>query len=60
MIILDVVDKYPESEEAFRKLDPLTGGCVMCENLFDDLDEFLKKYNVNKQEFLASFGRESL
>lgn len=56
MIILDFLDKHPESEESFRRLDDITGDCVLCTHIFDDMDEFFKKYNIDKGEFLNSFN----
>lgn len=55
MTILDIVDKYPESEEIFRSLDEITGDCVLCAHLFEDIDEFCKKYNIDKESEFGEF-----
>ena len=37
MIILNIVEDYPKTEEVFRSYDKIAGKCTMCHNLFDSL-----------------------
>ena len=53
MTILDVLEQYPETEEKFRALDRVTGDCVLCRHLFDDFENFLEHYHIDRDYFSA-------
>ncbi|WDC83438.1 disulfide oxidoreductase [Caloramator sp. mosi_1] len=47
MIILDIVEKYPETEDVFHMYDEAAGTCILCSNLFDSLENALNKYGLD-------------
>ena len=51
-IILDIVEKYPESEKFFNEYNDLIGKCLMCSYLFESLDEIAKKEEIEINEFV--------
>lgn len=57
MIVLDIVEKYPETEDVFHKFDDLAGVCILCSNLFDSIDEVSSKYNINLDKFLQQLNK---
>ncbi|MBP1925095.1 UTP-glucose-1-phosphate uridylyltransferase [Sedimentibacter acidaminivorans] len=52
MTILDIVEKYPKTEEIFKSYDKLVGKCVLCNNLFDSLDSFTADNNIDLQDLI--------
>lgn len=52
MTILDIVDKYPKTEDIFRSYDQLIGKCVLCNNLFDSLDDFTAENSIDLQDLI--------
>ena len=52
MIVLDIVEKHPETETVFREYDPITGICILCYHLFDSIETIEKAYDLNSDEFV--------
>ena len=52
MIILNIVEDYPKTEEVFRFYDKIAGKCTMCHNLFDSLEEFADMYEINLDDLV--------
>jgi hypothetical protein len=50
--ILDIVDRYPQTEAVFRKYDRQAGVCLCCQALFDSLGETAEKYNLSLEILL--------
>ena len=50
--ILDIISKYPETEDIFRSYDEHAGKCVLCNNLFDTLEKFTAEYDVDLEELI--------
>ena len=50
MTILDLVDKYPQTEDIIREYDERVGACILCKCLFDSIEEIENTYNVNLQD----------
>ena len=46
MTILEIVEKYPETEDVFRSYDDITGKCVLCSYLFDTIDKVSAAHNL--------------
>ena len=57
MQILNIVSEYPETEEIFRSYDELAGKCVLCNNLFDSLEDFALEYNINLQDLILKLNK---
>ncbi len=52
MTILDIVEQYPKAEDIFRSYDQLVGKCVLCNNLFDSLDNFAIQNNIDLKDLI--------
>lgn len=37
--VLDIVAEHPETQDVFRAFDREAGCCIMCEHLFESLEE---------------------
>lgn len=55
--ILDVVSDFPASEDFFRQYDGIAEKCVLCNNLFDSIDEFCKTYDLDSNQFLKDLNQ---
>ena len=53
MSILDVLCDHPEAQEVFRGYDQVVGECVMCNHLFETLEEFTAKFGLDCEDLLA-------
>lgn len=60
MLILDIVEKYPETEEVFRSYDDKVGHCTMCHNLFDSLGEFALEYDIDINDLISKLNEKIL
>lgn len=47
MTVLEIVERYPETEDIFRSYDDIIGECILCHCLFDSLKEISYKHNLN-------------
>lgn len=56
MIVLDVVDKHPETEAVFRAYDQIAGICILCHHLFDSIETIVQTYNLNQDEFIEKLN----
>lgn len=52
MILMDIVEKYPETEDIFHEYDAVIGKCLLCNNLFDSINDVVKDYKLNLNEIL--------
>lgn len=57
MQILNIVSEHPETEEVFRKYDELAGKCVLCNNLFDSLEEFALEYKIDLHDLILKLNQ---
>ena len=53
MTVLDVVDKYRQTEAVFKKYDEQAGECICCRALFEPLRDVATKYGLNLERFVA-------
>ncbi len=51
--VLDVVNRYRETEAVFREYDQQAGACICCEALFETLRHVSKKYGLDLEMLLA-------
>ena len=51
--ILDILCDHQEAQEVFRRYDQVIGECVMCNHLFETLEEFTAKFGLDCEELLA-------
>jgi len=52
MTVLEVIDRYRNTESVFKKYDEQAGICICCQSLFETLREVAKKYRLNLDQFL--------
>lgn len=55
--IIDVVYKYPRTEEVFREYDHKLGACVLCEHLFDTVHELAVRHDIDLEELMTKLER---
>ena len=53
MSLLQIVELSPQSEEVFHQYDDEAGCCILCNNLFDSLEEVAKIYSLDLNQILA-------
>lgn len=53
MTVLEIVENYPETEEAFRSFDSVLGRCLLCSNLFDSIEDIAETYGLDAEELIA-------
>ncbi len=50
MILLDIVEQYPKTEEYFRAINKEK--CILCYNLFDSLESIANEFNLDLHKVL--------
>jgi hypothetical protein len=53
MSLLQIVELSPRAEEVLHQYDDEAGCCLLCNNLFDSLEEVAKVYSLDLNEILA-------
>lgn len=59
MTPLDIVEKYPKTEDVFREYDVVVGRCLLCNNLFDTIEDIASNYNINLVEMIEKLDNVS-
>lgn len=57
MILLDIVEKYPETEDVFHMYDEVAGVCILCSHLFDSLEVVANKYNIDLEKVIQQLNK---
>ncbi len=52
MTVLEVIDRYRNTESVFKKYDEQAGVCICCQSLFETIGEVATKYRLNLDQFL--------
>ena len=52
MTVLDVVSRFRETEDVFKKYDKAAGECICCQALFDPLRKVAAKYGLDLKKLL--------
>ncbi|MBO8158189.1 hypothetical protein [Thermosyntropha sp.] len=60
MLVVDVIDKYPETEKVFRSYEEKVGSCIMCSHLFNTLEAVSKDYNFDLEELIRKLEKAAL
>ncbi|MGM0396790.1 MAG: hypothetical protein ACQEP4_07010 [Bacillota bacterium] len=55
--ILDIVSDYPQTEDVFKPYDEKIGKCVMCNHLFETVEEFAEMYGLDIEELLSRLNK---
>jgi len=53
MTVLDVIDRYRNTEAVFRKYDEQAGVCICCQALFETIGDVAAKYKLEINHFLS-------
>jgi hypothetical protein len=52
MTVLDIIDRYRDTESVFRKYDEQVGVCICCQALFETIGDVAAKYELDLDHFL--------
>lgn len=55
-ILLDIVEKYPETDAVFHEYDTDLGECLLCVNLFESIEYIVEKYNINLNKIIGKLN----
>ncbi len=55
MSLLEIVESSPRSEGIIRQYDEDAGCCLLCNNLFDSLEDVARNYSLDLNQILAKF-----
>ncbi len=47
MTVLEVIDRYRNTESVFKKYDEQAGVCICCQSLFETIKEVAEKYGID-------------
>jgi len=53
MTVLEVIDRYPDTESVFKKYNEQAGVCICCQSLFEPLKDVSKKYDIDLDQLMA-------
>lgn len=53
MSLLQIVELSPQSEDVFHEYDHEAGCCLLCNNLFDSLEEVARIYSLDLNHILT-------
>ncbi len=54
-VLLDLVEKYPATEDYFRDIDRKE--CVLCHELFDSIEDISKKHGLDLELVLEDLEK---
>ena len=57
MSLLEIVETNPCSEEIIRQYDGEAGSCLLCNNLFDSLEDVARTYSLELTQILAKLEK---
>jgi hypothetical protein len=52
MTVLDVLDRYRQTEKVFKEYDDQVGECICCAALFNTLADVASSYNLDLEKLL--------
>lgn len=53
MTVLDIVSRYRQTQDVFKKYDEQAGECICCKALFDSLRDVVERYGLDLEKLLA-------
>lgn len=57
MVILDIVERFPQTETVFHRYDEAAGVCILCQHLFDNLETVSFTYGFDIAQMLKELNR---
>ncbi len=58
MTLLEVIDRFRQTEDVLRKYDEEAGVCLCCEALFESLGETAEKYGLDLDRLISELEDE--
>ena len=55
--ILDIVAEHPKTQDVFKSFDQKAGCCIMCQHLFESLEEMAKNCGLDMDELLDALNK---
>jgi len=52
MSVLDIVVKFKQTENVFKKYDKQAGACIFCEALFESIKDVAERYGLDQKRFI--------
>jgi len=53
MTVLEVIDRYRNTESVLKKYDEKAGVCICCQSLFEILKNVSKKYGIDLDQLMT-------
>jgi predicted DNA-binding ribbon-helix-helix protein len=60
MSLLEIVETNPRAEEIIRQYDGEAGCCLLCNNLFDSLEDVARTYSLELMQIIAKLKKLDL
>lgn len=57
MTPLEIVEKFPETECIFHEYDDLIGECLLCNYLFDSINDIAEKHKIDVNEMIKRLNQ---
>ena len=58
MTVLEVIDRFRQTEDVFRRYDDEAGVCLCCEALFESIGEMAEKYGLDLDQLICDLEDE--
>ena len=58
MTVLEVIDRFRQTEDVFRRYDEKAGVCLCCEALFESIGEMAEKYGLDLDRLICDLEDE--
>jgi len=57
MTVLDIVARWPSTQDVFKSHDQAAGECIMCQALFETVQEVCRRYGLDEQGLVEELNR---
>lgn len=57
MSLLDIVHQHPATEAVFRAYDEQAGECLLCQALFETVEEVSQRYGLDLEALMKDLRR---
>lgn len=55
---LEIVEAYPQTQEAFHHYDEVIGKCLLCYHLFDSLETICQEYQLDLKDMMDGLSKD--
>lgn len=56
MTLLEIVERWPETETAIRTYDAVTGVCLLCHRLFDSVEAIAAEFSLDTEDMVRKLN----